>query len=97
MKSPWSSELQSQIDNYQRMGRDLQVLCNKICPKYPLKIEDLYINQMVNVYHSEYTEWNDIKCRIVGLSIKKDGTENITLDDGSGYQYDGWKLENIRI
>ena len=97
MKATWSPELQSKIDNVHQMGVDLLVSSRRLVPKYPLKIEDLYINQTVNVYHSEYTEWNDTKCRIVGLSIKKDGTENITLDDGSGCQYDGWKLENIRI
>lgn len=59
------------------------------------KIEDLYINQMVSVYHSEYTEWNTGTYRIVGLSIDLQGNEDITLDDGTPHGSDGWKLINI--
>lgn len=60
-----------------------------------MKIEDLRINQIVKMHHHEYREWDGIECRIVGISITRDGKENITVDDGSGYQYDGWLLNDI--
>lgn len=62
-----------------------------------MKIEDLRINQKVKVSTWQYPEWNDLECRIVGLSIDRYGKENITLDDGSGYQYDGWTLSQVII
>jgi len=60
-----------------------------------LKIETLHINQLVRIYSSEYPEWNALECRIVGLDIDRTGIENITVDDGSGYHYDGWKMKDI--
>lgn len=60
-----------------------------------MKIEDLRINQKVKVISTEYSEWYNLECRVVGLSIDRNGKENITLDDGSGYQYDGWKLSQV--
>ena len=43
-----------------------------------MKIEDLRINQIVKMHHHEYREWDGIECRIVGISITRDGKENIT-------------------
>lgn len=60
-----------------------------------MKIEDLRINQKVRLV-TTMPDWQNIpEVTIVGLSIDRHGVENITVDDGSGYHYDGWKLCQI--
>jgi len=103
-QSPFSPELQEQINEHFRKGKELKAFTKHMLDTWKwteprqyerLTIDHLHINQLVKVYHPEYTEWNDLICRIVGLSIDKNGIENITLDDGSGCHYDGWKLKDI--
>jgi len=60
-----------------------------------MKIEDLRINQKVWLV-TTMRDWGNVGIvTIVGLNIDRDGIENITIDDGEGCRYDGWKLRHI--
>ena len=105
-KSPFSKELQHDIDEHFRKGRELKAFTQHMMDTWKwteprqyerLTIEHLHINRTVRILNSEYPEWGDFTSKIVGLSIDRNGIENITVDDGSGYHYDGWKLKDIHF
>ena len=105
-KSPFSPELQADINEHLRKGRELGAFTKHMMDTWKwteprqyerLTIEHLHINQLVRIFNSEYPEWSDFTSKIVGLSIDRNGIENITVDDGSGCHYDGWKLKDIHL